>query len=130
MGYLQLSPENQALAKQLVEFASKPENFYRPPSDVVPGERLEYTCHIDSYRCVFTITEIGGARYRHLSISIRGPNLPAPVAAFTLAGWFGFTGAVLEGGISAMPGTDWHVDINEEDNCIILAQEIFGHLSN
>ena len=120
---LLLTPENKAKAQAVVDFASLPENVYRPPADFVPGDRPEYRCQIDSYRCVFTITEGKGKRFRHLSISIpREGRLPNVEAACTIATWFGFTGAPMAEDVATGMGWDWFGDVVETDNCVVLAQ--------
>jgi hypothetical protein len=121
---LALSPENKKTAEAIVEYASKPEHYYKPPTDWVPGDQPEYTCRINDYRCVFTITEQkDGKRFRHLSMSVPAAGkLPNVVAACTIATWFGFTGAPMYEDIATRPGLDWQVHISEEERCIVLAQ--------
>jgi len=119
-----LSGENKLKAAKIVEYAEKPEHYYKPPADWVPGDQPEYTCKLDTFRCVFTITEGEGKRYRHLTISVPGPNLPNVTAAYTIATWFGFTGATMEGDVAVRPGQDWYMGPSpmEDENCVLIAQ--------
>lgn len=125
MRMLQLSPENRLEAQRVVNYASKPEHYYSPPTDWCPGDQPEYTCRIDSFRCVFTITDDKehGKILRHLSISIPNPNAqPNQFAVYTLATWFGFTGAQMQEDVAVAPGKDWQVGLHETEHCIVLAQ--------
>jgi hypothetical protein len=120
---LLMTDENKAKVQAVVDFATKPENYYKPPADFVPGERPEYRCSLDSYRCVFTITEGKGKRFRHLSISIPvAGKLPNVMAACTIATWFGFTGAPMSEDVATGVGADWFSDVVDSDNCVVLAQ--------
>jgi hypothetical protein len=129
MRMLNLSTENKARAQRVLDHATKPENRYKPPCNWVPGDRPEFVARIDTYRCVFTITEFpDGKLFRHLSISV--PNRkaqPNVIAACTLATWFGFTGAPMHEGIATRPGIDWQVGLSEEEHCVVLAQLLPEH---
>lgn len=109
-----------------MEFAARPENRYiLGKSTFVPGDLSEYVRYLDGYRCVFTLTEHQEKIYRHLSISVPVPDkLPNTVAAFTIATWFGFTGALLDHDVAVEPGEDWQISPDEKGYCIVLAQEL------
>lgn len=102
---LLIGPAEKKAVEELVAFASREENWYRPGvSQWVPGDRLEYVLSLGTYRCVFTYTEGRGKLYRHLSISVPGTLYPNPVAATTIAVLFGFTGARMRGDTPVHPG--------------------------
>ena len=115
--------QKEAVAS-LVLFAQEEENWYRLQQDKwIPGHREEYCVHLNNYRCVFTHTVVEGVRHRHLSISIPGKNYPNPIAFYTIATWFGFTGAKMLNDVAIEPGK-WGFCIHEQDGCIILVEEI------
>lgn len=120
MRALSLSDENRQQITSLVDFASRPENLYRPGMGPVPGDVPGYVRHIDSYRVVFTLTEVD----RHLSVSIPAPpgRLPHPYALFTIATWCGFTGGQIVEGVTVEPGADWVVGPNECERCAVAVQ--------
>lgn len=122
-----INDEQKLVINSLVKFASDPENWYRP--DVhkwVPGDRIEYTLHLDAYRCVFTNTEDVATHkiYRHLSISVPGKLYPHMIAAMQIASMFGFTGGREESGICVYPGNDWIIHVSENEGCVVIGQEI------
>ncbi len=115
--------QKQAVAN-LVMFAQKEENWYRPERDKwVPGHRIEYCVHLDTYCCVFTHSVMKGVRYRHLSISVPGEGYPNPLAYNTIATWFGFTGAKMLEDVAIEPGK-WQSGLNEQDGCVVLIEKI------
>jgi len=125
MRLLELSTENQKKVASLVEFASLPENRYKPTiADWVPGDRPEYTRHINTYRLVFTVTEMpDGTLYRHMTLSVpAGGKLPNPLVAFTLATWCGFTGGEVKNDVTLRPGADW--GIGTGDDHVIFGQKV------
>lgn len=125
MRTLQLSSENRAEAQRVLDYANDPNHYYEPPTDWVPGDQPEYTCHLDSFRCVFTITRANGKLLRHLSMSVPGPGkAPNPMAVFTVATWFGFTGATMQEDVATAPGDDWAIGLHELEDCIIVAQSL------
>jgi hypothetical protein len=72
---------------------------------------------------VFSFTRMpDSALFRQLTISVpSNTKYPNPIAAFEIAELFGFTGRPEE---PDRPGVDWLVDINNDDHCIVLAQEV------
>lgn len=128
MRLLQLSPENRAKVDVVVEFASRPENVFDiAKAEFIPGDRPEYTVDVDTYRCVFTISCIDGLRFRHLSMSVRGERgaLPNRLAAFTIATWFGFTGATMEKDVAVKPGPYWsYSSVEHPMHCVVFAEPL------
>lgn len=96
--------------------------FY-PGRSATPGDDPHFVALLNTYRTVFTFTHIDDRVYRHLTISVPVTGKYAhPVAAFTIASLFGFTG--YDDSKPLKPGEDWLVDTNENENSIVLAQEI------
>ena len=118
MTMLVLSPEAKAKAHELALYAAQPAHWYRPEVDAdPPGDGAAHVVYLDSYRCVFSHTAVAGHLLRHLTLSVAAATegrLPHPLAAFTLASWFGFTGGVTatvdgagDEAIIVQPGRDW-----------------------
>jgi len=104
----------------LVSYAQ--EHHYHPGVDPTPGDNPKFVLNLGAYRCVFTFTESHGRLWKHLSVSIpRKGKFPNPAAAFTLATEFGFTG--WDGVTIDKIPDGWLGDIDDERNCIVLAQE-------
>jgi hypothetical protein len=123
-----LGPTELAAIQEVVAFAARPENHYRPfTGDIVPpGDKKSYILAFGlpdrPYRCVYSITEAStGKLFRHLSISIPGMEsrsvAPNPFACWTLARAYGFTGW---DGVSQRPPLDWSVDL--PGFCLAIAQ--------
>jgi len=109
--------------KEVRDFAERAENHFIVGSNFIPGDDPRYVCHLDTFRCVFTISKTkDGGLWRHLSISVPSKLLPNPYIAFTIAQLFGFTGW---NGTSVKPlPHGWAGDVNRKDNCLVLAQLI------
>jgi hypothetical protein len=121
---LVIDDENKSAATRVVEFASRRENYFIPgKTEFVPGDRDEYVAMLGTYRCVFTVTLSNDRMYRHLSISIP-EKLPNPIAAFTIARMFGFTGGSVEGEVVTAPSEQWQIGLDEKRAVVVLAQEI------
>lgn len=118
MRLLKIDDEARAKVQQVIAWAK--EHPYR--GDFVPGDDPHFVAHLDSYRCVFTFTQHGGKIYRHLSVSVPSTKYPNPIAAFTIAELFGFTG--FDQSNPSKPASDWDIDINDRDHCIVMAQRI------
>lgn len=116
-----LIDEHAKLQVQRVrDFAIDPKHWYRPNKDArVPGDDYRFVANLNSYRCVFTITEQNGVAWRHLSISVPSENFPHPIAAYTIAELFGFTGW---DGKSEVPPESWSGALNKDEHCIVLGQ--------
>jgi hypothetical protein len=120
---LLISDEVKARVKEVVDFASG--NFYYPgKSETIPGDDPRHVVEIPvHYRCVFSLTvDPKGKSWRHLSVSIpKKEKYPHPVSTFVIAALFGFTGYDIDHP-SAAPPPDWFFNLNQEDNCVIVAQ--------
>ena len=105
----------------VLDYALDRKHWYRPAKDArVPGDDPRFVTHLDTYRCVFTITETPAGPMRHLSISVPAKELyPNVIAAFTIAEMFGFTGW---DGKTPMPPPSWAGRVDRDDHCIVLAQ--------
>lgn len=117
--------ENKKKIQQLVDYASKPENYYYPDTEgTVPGDISEHVANLSGIRCVFSLTVLNNVAYRHLSLS--GPEkgeLPNATVSFTIATWFGFTGARVDNDVSVAPGR-WQMGSSEDHLALIFAQDI------
>jgi hypothetical protein len=90
---------------------------------LIPGDDPGHVANLNTYRCVFTFTHIGGRVLRHLTISIpRAQHFPHPIAAFMIAELFGFIG--YDEKKPDRPGPDWYVDVKSDENCVMIAQEM------
>jgi hypothetical protein len=117
-----IDKETKGRITEVVKFAQG--NLYRPGlSETMPGDDARHIVYIfRGYRAVFSFTEGPDGLYRHLTVSVDGSGYPNPIAAFTLASEFGFTGWKMEHG-GTMPG-DWMGGRDEEEHCITLLQII------
>lgn len=102
------------------DYAEQPDNWYRPGKDRrIPGDDPRFVVQLNTYRCVFTVTEYPTAVFRHLSISIPAKDFANPIAAFTIAELFGFTG--WDGHSFNIPPS-WMGRVDKQDHCIQLMQ--------
>jgi len=96
---------------------------YRPGGGSIPGDDPGHVAMLDTYRCVFTFTHVGGRVLRHLTISLPVPGKFAnPIAAFMIAELFGFTG--YDRAEPFKPAPDWLLDVKSDENCVMVAQEL------
>jgi hypothetical protein len=127
---LELGDASRQRAHEVALYAARHENWYRPRvSTWVPGDRPEHVADLGDFRCAFSYSVTQGTLYRQLSISTRGPTgpgLPAPIAVWTIASWFGFTGAAASAeGLVERPAGDWMFrPVTVPFKCVVLAQEI------
>lgn len=128
MRMLEISPVQMGRVKDLVSFASKPENWYVPGdgkwAGKCPGDDPFYCVKLNDFRCVFTHTNYSGKLIRHLSVSVSGTSYPGAPAVFTIATLFGFTGAKMMSDIAVYPGRNWGINVNEQDRCVIVTQDM------
>jgi hypothetical protein len=118
---LTINPEVEASVQRLVSHALIRDHWYEPGrTEFVPGDLPEFTINLDSYRCVFTVTKLGGGAFRHLTISVPSKDFPHPFAAFTIAKLFGFTGW---DGKAEVPDT-WEGRVDQQEHCIVLMQPL------
>ena len=125
MRVLVIDATAKAEAKRILDFATQPENFYIVSSEGFslqkpPGDDPRHVAQLHDFRCVFSVTATCGKIWRHLSISVPS-KYPHPVAAFTIAELFGFTGW---DGKSMIPPEGWMGTVSKRDHCIVLAQEL------
>lgn len=109
-----------ATAKAILEYAEK--HPYIANTKPVPGDDENFIGRFNDYTVVFSFTHANGIKYRHLSVSIpaRG-KFANPITVFTIATMFGFTG--WKGGMPSPP-QGWGLEINEAENCVVVAQPI------
>jgi hypothetical protein len=113
----------KAEVKRVRDHAEALANLYRPGiTQKVPGDDPSFCAHLHhGFRCVFTITEMQGIRYRHLTISVTGEKYPNPIAAYTIAELFGFEGW---DGRSEEPPPHWQGGVNQREHCVVLAEAL------
>jgi len=119
----------QERAKEIAEYSEKSENWYKPGETTVPGDLAEHVMLNGSVRAVFCWTHVPDKDHevrRHLSISVRGEGrYPLPPICWTLAHYFGFTGAeVGAGGLVKDPARSWAFLADEDEGCIVLQEVV------
>jgi hypothetical protein len=110
----------RAKAERILAYAKK--HPYRPGVDPIPGGNKKFCAFFDTYRVVFTYTQKDGQTYRHLTVSVPSDKYPNPIAAFSLAELFGFTGWD-QHKLDRAPA-DWQVGVSEGEHCVALLQAI------
>jgi hypothetical protein len=124
MRALLIDDETRAKVQRVLDYALDPKHWYRPSKDSrIPGDDERFIARLNTFRCVFTVTENQGMIFRHLSISVPSQDYPNPIAAFTIAEMFGFTGW---DGKSVRPPRGWMIHVDEVDHCIQLGQPYGG----
>jgi len=128
MGVIILS-EAKKRAAEIAKFAEQSANWYRiETSTFVPGDRDEYVLLSGDHKAVFTWTMLPTAEVvRHLSVSVPRPGkYPQPLTVWTLAHYFGFTGAKVdpESDTVAEPAEDWIAGVNEGEGALVVYQEV------
>jgi hypothetical protein len=122
---LLIDEDAKAKIKSVRDFAERSGNYYVVGKggfsyQKPPGDDPRHVCKLtNGYRCVFSMTVADGTLWRHFSISVPGEKYPNPVAAFTVAELFGFSGW---DGKSTTPSEDWIIKISEEEHCIVIAE--------
>ena len=81
-----------------------------------------YVAELNTYRAVFTFTKTDGKLFRHLSVSVPGDKYPNPVAVFTIAHEFGFTG--YDHNQADRPGEGWMIDLDHPAGAVVILQLI------
>jgi hypothetical protein len=118
----------QQQAAKIAEYAADPDHWYKVGEvDWIPGDLAEYVLISGDTRAVFTWTHIFGSLIRHMTVSVSTPKkYPTPEVVWTLAHYFGFTGAKPEDQFQLVkePAPDWNVGINENEGCIVVQQQI------
>lgn len=122
MRMLVINDEVKAKAARIIEHANL---FPYYPGKSIPGDHPNHVGMFNSYRVVYSLTVVGGVAHRHLSISLpdaRPPHVfPNPMAVFTIADLFGFTGWDHK---SETPPETWAMEIDREHPTVILLQII------
>jgi hypothetical protein len=126
MRALILTPAVRQQCRDLATWAERPDNWYRPDRDAEPpGDNPAYVLMLEhGFRAVYTCTAVDGKRFRHLSVSVEGTKYPNEVAAFTIAGMFGFTGGAVTGEATTAPGPDWQIVVDKPTRSIVFVQEV------
>jgi len=113
--------------RKIIAYAEKPENWYlvgeggKVALESVPGNSPQHCSTWNTFKCVFSFTKTPKGVFRHLSISVDGPNYPNVYAVYIIATEFGFDGW---DGKSDEPPADWLVYMNEHEHCIVVAKRI------
>lgn len=127
MSHFIIDDAAKAKAAALVAYAEA--HPYRPdePDARVPGDDPGHVAVFDSFRVVFSFTELQGVRVRQISISLisrRRGMYPHPTMAFALADLLGFTGWTDDLVRRELPPSDWRCRPVESDNCVSIVQPI------
>jgi hypothetical protein len=124
MRVLIIDDEARAKADQVLIYALA-HPFYLG-SAPVPGDRAEYCCELNTFRCVFSLSvDRKGDRYRHLSISVPSDKYPNPWAVAEIAGLFGFSKP--EEGVEArVKAGAWIANANKIEHCVVVAELLTG----
>lgn len=125
MSYFIVDEAAEVKAAALVAYAEA--HPYRPdePDARVPGDDPGHVAVFDSFRVVFSITEMQGVRLRQLSISLvsrRRGMYPDPIVAFAIADLLGFTGWTEHASRTPPPG--WSFRPVKRDCCVSIVQPI------
>jgi hypothetical protein len=116
MQVLVIDDQFKRRAAEIREFASKPENVYRPgPDAVAPGDNPNFALESGNCRIVFSLTYDAGQDmiFRHFSMSAsRRTVLPNPIVVAEVLPYFGFVG-----------GLDMcQIHVDQEENVVVIAQ--------
>jgi hypothetical protein len=113
--------DDTARAKVAAVLAHAEKNHYREGGPT-PGDDPRFVAHLDTYRAVFSFTNVKSRTYRHLSISVPAKGYPNPIAAFFIADLFGFTG--YDQNTPTLPGTTWLLLVNKDEHCVVIVEPI------
>jgi hypothetical protein len=118
MRVLIIDAQVKEAASKVVEFATNPENLYRPgPNAKIPGDVKEHILQLGDYKVVFSLTKdpLTGEVYRHFSMSVPDQgSLPHPIAVNEVLDLFGFIGGL----------DNCQVNVSQVENCIVVAQAL------
>ncbi len=117
--------------KDIVAFASKPENIFDPRNGInVPGNVAGHILERGDLHAVFSVTIVHGRFYRYLTVCSTDQT-PCELVAWTLARLFGFRGAKTnEEGIVTCPSKSWAVDVEESLNMVLILEQLFDESIN
>lgn len=120
---LVLDDAAKAEAARVVAYAM--DHPYRPRAGGrPPGDDPGHVAMLNTYRAVFSFTELSGATFRHLTVSVPGERYPNPAAAFAIADLFGFTG--WDQRTIDRPPDSWGIEVKPAEHCVSLVQKIAG----
>jgi hypothetical protein len=116
-------------AEQIRTFAENPDNWYRAfqSSAKVPGLHDEYVLESGTIRAVFSWTLVpDGDIFRQMTVSSKNPGKWAqPLIVWTLAHYFGFTGATTnEHDLVEEAASSWQVQMVEEESCVMVVEKV------
>jgi len=116
---LVIDDEAKAKVARVVAYAmDHPYRKGQPP----PGDNPSHVAELDTYTAVFSFTHARGKVFRHLTVSVPAEGkYPHPVATFTIAQLFGFTGYNDKEPFKPGP---WLVGVNHEERCVSLMEAI------
>ena len=131
MSYFILSPDVIESIESCRLYAEQPQHWYQVDFDErVPGEDPRHVLLSGTTKMVFSWTTKSEGDTtivcRHLSVGVtKEGRYPPPVVVWTLASYFGFTGAQRnERGFVTEPAPDWRAMPNPEQNCVVVIQVV------
>lgn len=130
MSVLLMGPELREAVARVRAHAEHRGNWYEPcVGSVVPGDTPVHTVRSGTIKAVFTWTLTQDTRIlRHLSVSTAtggAETYPAPLAVFTIAHLFGFTGAQADdNGLVHSSPKHWTVGGVRAEQCIMVLEEL------
>ena len=124
MGVLIISDDLKSEIGRIRSHAEPKQNWYIPGGPI-PGNNSKHMGRSGTFRFVFSITYTKDKTYRHLSISTAGTKWPNPLAAFTIAHLFGFTGAdVDKHGFVNEPAEGWMINKEDAARAVVVIQRL------
>lgn len=125
MRVLTIDDEAKAKVAAVVAHAEK-HPYYPSQTTLAPGDDPKFVAKLDTFTAVFTFTHDEGKVYRHLTVSVPGKKYPHPIAAFTIARLFGFTG--WDEKMGDMPPDRWIAGPHCVDRCVVILEPVeVGH---
>lgn len=126
MASMMLLDGAKARAKEIADFAEKPENWYIVgESTWIPGDRPEYVLISGGVLAVFSWTKFpNGEVRRHMSVFVRGSHYPNPIVVWSLAHYFGFTGVLMDKIGVGRSGGNWTVAVNQKERRIVVQEPV------
>lgn len=130
MNFFLWSKDVERAVKDVREHAERRENWYRPgPGATIPGSDARHIVWAGTTRAVFSWSVGPSGVLRHLSLSAGEGKAPRLEGCWTIAHYFGFTGAPLaQHGLFLQPGPDWMVWVDNDANekCLVIQQLVEG----
>lgn len=120
---LVIDEQAKKIAARIRDYAEHPENVYRPdPRWTAPGDNPHHVCRLNTYRVVYSITEVPDGKFRHLSVSVPGEKYPNPAAVIMIADLFGFVG--WDGQTIDQFPDGWLATMEEKARAVVVAQKL------